>query len=74
MAKNVSFSLYIHIDGEVEVEDYKGDPNELLNAILPDGWVGEVRDVFIDPSFMPNGYVEVTDCDENNDEDDSFEY
>ncbi len=63
MAKNVSFNLYVHINGEVEVEDYGGDPNELLDAIFPDGWVGEVWDVFTNPSFMQNGYVEVTNVD-----------
>ncbi len=68
MAKNVSFDLYVHISGGVEVEDYGGDPNELLDAIFPDGWEGEVGGVFTDPSFMPKGYVKVTD--EDDDEDD----
>jgi len=67
MAKNVAFDLYVHICGEVEVEDYGGDPNELLDAIFPNGWEGEVWDAFTDPSFMPKGYVEVTDIDEEED-------
>lgn len=65
MLKNVAFDLYVHIKGEVEVEDYGGDPNELLDAIFPDGWEGEIWDVFTDPAFMPKGYVEVTDEDED---------
>lgn len=64
MSKIVEFDLYVNIHGEVEVDDYSGDPNELLDAIFPNGWEGEVWDVFTDPSFMPKGYIEVTDEDD----------
>ena len=67
MSKIVEFDLYVNIHGQVEVDDYGGDPNELLDAIFPDGWEGEVWDVFTDPSFMPKGYVEVTDEDDEDD-------
>ncbi len=61
MAKTIEFNLYIHICGEVETEEYNGDPNELLDTILPNGWEGEIWDVTTDPSFMSKGYVKVTD-------------
>ena len=59
----VDFSLYVNISGVVEVDEYNGDPNELLDAIFPDGWEGEIMDTFIDPQFMPKGYIEVTEID-----------
>lgn len=64
MSKLVNFDLYVNISGEVEVDEYNGDPNELLDAIFPDGWEGEVWDTFIDPQFMPKGYIEVEECEE----------
>lgn len=71
MSKEIDFSLYVHISGCVEVDSYDGDPNELLDAIFPDGWVGEVGDVFVDTMFMPKGYIDVIDLeDEDEDEDD----
>ena len=69
MSKIVEFNLYVNIHGEVEVEDYEGDPNELLDAIFPDGWEGEVLDTFTDPQFMSKGYIEVTDLEEEEEED-----
>lgn len=65
MSKIVNYHLYVDINGEVEVEDYGGDPNELLDAIFPDGWDGEVMDVFTDPSFMSKGYIEVTEAEDD---------
>lgn len=62
--KEVDFNIYVNISGVVEVDEYDGDPNELLDAIFPDGWEGEIMDTFIDPQFMPNGYIEVTEIDD----------
>ncbi len=64
MSKEVRFKLYVSIRGAVEVDEYDGDPNELLDAIFPGGWEGEIEDAFINPQFMPEGYIEVTETDE----------
>ena len=69
MSKLIDFDLYVNISGEVEVEDYHGDPNELLDAIFPDGWEGEVMDTFTDPQFMPKGYVEVSELEDDEEDD-----
>lgn len=66
--KEVDFNLYVNISGVVEVDEYDGDPNELLDAIFPDGWEGEIMDTFIDPQFMPKGYIEVTEGEDEEDE------
>lgn len=66
--KEVSFDLYINISGSVEVNEYNDDPNELLDAIFPNGWEGEIMDTFIDPQFMPKGYIEVTEDEDEEDE------
>ena len=70
MSKIVNFDLYINIEGEVEVDEYNGDPNELLDAIFPKGWNGIIMDAFTNPQFMPNGHVEVTEVDDEEDEED----
>lgn len=59
--KKVEFRVYVCIHGEVEIEDTPKDPNDLLNAIFPYGWVGEVSDVLTDTRFLPNGYMNITD-------------
>ena len=64
MSKLVTFNLYVNIRGQVEVDEYDDYPMELLDAIFPDGWEGEIEDVFIDPHFMPRGYLEVEEVEE----------
>jgi hypothetical protein len=64
MSKIVTFNLYVKIHGQVEVDEYDGDPNELLDAIFPDGWEGEISDAFINPQFMPRGYIKVEEVEE----------
>lgn len=66
MSKTIEFDVYVHIRGIVEAES--DDEADLLDAIFPDGWEGEVDSVFTDPSFMPQGYIKCTD---EEDEDDS---
>ena len=64
----VRFDLYVHIGGEVDVDDKPDTPNDLLDAIFPDGWEGEVYDVTTCPRFCSEGYMEVSDDGEEEDE------
>ena len=62
MSKTIEFDAYVHIRGIVEADsDSEAD---LLEAIFPDGWEGEVYSLFTDPSFMPEGYIKCTDEEE----------
>lgn len=63
--KSVEFSLYVHIIGTVDVDEAPNDPNDLLDSIFPDGWEGEVADVFTDQRFTSNGYMEIHDLDDD---------
>lgn len=66
--KTVDFDVYVHIAGSVEVEETPDTPDDLLDAIFPDGWEGEVMDVTTKPHFYPDGYMEVQGEDEDEEE------
>lgn len=67
MSKQIDFNVYVHIRGSVEAEsDSEAD---LLDAIFPDGWEGEVLGVSTDAQFLPSGYIRVTEIQEDDDSD-----
>lgn len=63
--KTVDFDLYVHITGTAEVEETPESPDDLLNAIFPDGWEGEVMGVSTSPQSLLKGYMKVHDDDKD---------
>ena len=68
MSKKIDFDVYVHIKGSVEAESARED--DLLDAIFPGGWEGEVWGVSTDASFLPSGYIDVIDIAEEDCEED----
>lgn len=61
----VRYNLYIHIGGVVDVDDFPQSPEDLLDAIFPDGWDGEIYDVTTSaPHYGTDGYMEVIEAEE----------
>lgn len=56
MSKEIYYDLYVHITGTVEVDEYNGNPDELIEEIFPDGWEGEIHGV--------EGDIDMTDLDD----------
>ena len=69
MSKLVDFSVYVNVTGQVELDDFGGDPNELTDAIFSNEFGCEISDVVTDPNFMPKGYIEVTELDDDEEDD-----
>lgn len=68
MSKTVEFSVYVSISGEVEVDEFTGNPMELMDAIFPRGWEGTIMDIDTNPQFLTRGYANVIDEDDEDDE------
>lgn len=62
--KTVDFDLYVHITGTVEVEKVLRSPDDLLDAIFPDGWEGEVMGVSTSPQFLPERHMAIRNHEE----------
>ena len=51
----VEFDMFVHIVGEVEVDEAPNVPGDLLGAVFPDGFQGELLGV----TTQPGGYMNV---------------
>jgi hypothetical protein len=49
-------SVYVHIRAVIEAES--DSESDILDALFPDGWVGEIDSVSTDTNFLPKGYIE----------------
>lgn len=68
MSKKIDFDVYVHIIGSVEAESES--EADLLDAIFPGGWEGEVWGVSTDAHLLPTGYINASEVREDDCEDD----
>jgi hypothetical protein len=64
----VRYDVYVHIRGAVEMEEELQYDGDLLDYIFPDGWEGEIDDITTCPHYPTEGYIEITNLDEDNSE------
>lgn len=53
--KEIEFDVYVHITGIVEAESV--NDRDLIDAIFPDGYEGEIDEVSICPRFPTEGFI-----------------
>ena len=71
--KEYDVNVYVHIRGVVMAES--DDESDILEALFPDGWEGEVEGVSTDPNYLPRGHITptgVSDDDDDEDDEDDF--
>ena len=51
----VEFDMFVHIAGEVEMDKAPAVPADLVDAVFPDGFQGELLGV----TTQPGGYMNV---------------
>lgn len=71
MSKKIDFDVYVHIIGSVEAESES--EADLLDAIFPGGWEGEVWGVSTDANLLPTGYINASEVREDDDCEDDEE-
>lgn len=57
LMQEIEFDIYVHITGIVEAESAKDA--DLIDAIFPDGYVGEIDEVSTWPRFPEEGFIHV---------------
>lgn len=60
--QEIEFDVYVHITGIVEAESV--NDRDLIDAIFPNGYVGEVDDVSICPRFPTEGFIHAVEEEE----------
>ncbi len=60
--QEIEFDVYVHITGVVEAESTK--ERDLIDAIFPNGYEGEIDDVSICPRFSIEGFIHTVEEEE----------
>ena len=66
----VDYSLWIHVRGTAELDFEPKTPDDMTDYIFSDECNCEILGIVKDPSFCGRGYMDVTNLDDEEDEED----